>query len=466
MVTNPVWLMPVTNALCSFAVSGGRAFTQVRRTIDGSDKEVCVALNTADGNELWATAVENNTSYTGGVGYDDGPRTTPAVAGDSVYVLSSYLNLCRLNLTNGAVIWSTNLLTGYGGSMINYQNAASPLLDNGLLYLNANCGAGSILALRTSDGSPAWRSQSVGLTHSTPVLAAIHGIRQLIFATQSGLVSLDPQSGVMLWQFAYPFQFAISIGASPVVYDDMVFICGAHAYGMGSVVMQANLTNNSWTAQQLWSTNNPASHWMTPVAHQGFLYGLFGIQQFDSPNAQLTCMDMRTGEVKWSVAGFGRGGTLLVDQQLLILTETGFLVLAQADPNAYTELGRFLAIPNYYGDSNKCWNAPAVADGRVYIRSTSFGACFDLSGPALKLAPPQTISPNKIQLTVRTATGTALDPSRVAAMELRASTNLAFSPSVWAKLTNDLVLTNGIVHVNDVDAGFSRSRFFIVSESK
>src|SRR6266404_3677653 len=173
MVTNPVWLMPVTNALCSFAVSGGRAFTQVRRTIDGSDKEVCVALNTADGNELWATAVENNTSYTGGVGYDDGPRTTPAVAGDSVYVLSSYLNLCRLNLTNGAVIWSTNLLTGYGGSMINYQNAASPLLDNGLLYLNANCGAGSILALRTSDGSPAWRSQSVGLTHSTPVLAAI-----------------------------------------------------------------------------------------------------------------------------------------------------------------------------------------------------------------------------------------------------------------------------------------------------
>src|SRR5262245_56912370 len=44
-VTNPVWRVLVTNCLGSFAVSGGRAFTQTRRGL----KEVCVALSVTDG---------------------------------------------------------------------------------------------------------------------------------------------------------------------------------------------------------------------------------------------------------------------------------------------------------------------------------------------------------------------------------------------------------------------------------
>src|SRR5262245_60265943 len=87
-VTNPVWLVPVSNALCSVAVSGGRVFTQSRRSIGGLDREVCVALNAATGAELWAVVVDDNATYDGGVGDDDGPRTTPAVEGGSVFVCS------------------------------------------------------------------------------------------------------------------------------------------------------------------------------------------------------------------------------------------------------------------------------------------------------------------------------------------------------------------------------------------
>src|SRR5260370_11136668 len=147
------------------------------------------------------------------------------------------------------------------------------------------------MALSTNDGTVVWRSQDDALTPSTPVLATIHGVRQLIFATQSGLASLDPLTGGLLWRFAYPFNFAIALGSSPVVWQDMVFAGGAHAYGMGSFVVQTALTNNTWTTTQLWSTNYPATHWMTPLARQGYLFGHFGIQQFDSPNAQLMCID-------------------------------------------------------------------------------------------------------------------------------------------------------------------------------
>jgi outer membrane protein assembly factor BamB len=204
---------------------------------------------------------------------------------------------------------------------------------------------------------------------------------------------------------------------------------------------------------------------MTPVACQGFLYGQFGIQQFDfTPATQLKCIDMHTGEVKWSTNDFGHGGTLLVDNQLLIITEKGELVLAAPDPNAYTELGRFLAIPDYFGDTNKCWNSPAVADGRVYVRSTAFGACFDLSLPQLKLDVPVPVPANKFQLTVRTATGAAIDSNRLAGMQILSSTNPLLTPSLWNKLTNLLTLTNGTVRVTNVEATTSSKGFFMVSE--
>src|SRR6185436_15497782 len=136
-VTNPIWRVPVLNGLSSFAVIGGRAITQVRRSIDGEEMEVCVALDIKDGSELWATTIDT-ALYDGGVGYDDGPRSTPTVDANSVYILSSYLKLFRLNATNGAIIWQKDLVSLYGGYVISWQNAASPLLENGLLYLNAS----------------------------------------------------------------------------------------------------------------------------------------------------------------------------------------------------------------------------------------------------------------------------------------------------------------------------------------
>src|ERR1043166_1201661 len=147
-VTNPLWRVPITNGLCSLTVSRGRLFTQMWRPIGGLPKEVCLALSITNGIELWATPVDDASYPTGGVGQDDGPRTTPAVEGDSVYVLGSCLKLYRLNVTNGAVIWQRDLRTIYGSTVIGYQNAASPIIENGLIYFNANCGHSTLMALR------------------------------------------------------------------------------------------------------------------------------------------------------------------------------------------------------------------------------------------------------------------------------------------------------------------------------
>lgn len=451
-LTNAVWTATARNGFSSFAVSGGRAITQVRKSVGGFPKEVCVAHSAANGVELWSTVIDD-ALYDAGSGPDDGPRTTPSIDAEAVYVLSSRLKLLRLQAADGAVVWRTNLLVGYGGTLITWQNAASPLLDSGLIFVNVNSGARTLLALRADDGTLAWRSQeSEPMTHATPVLAEIAGVRQVIFATQRGLVSLEPSTGNRLWFFAYPRPYDNWLAASPVVYRDMVFIAGAN--GMGSCAAQVTFTNDAWNTRQLWS-NSLGSAWMTPVCHNGYLYGPFGA----SSVSPLKCISLATGVEMWSADGFGRGGPLLVDDHLVTLTEDGVLVLIQPNPERYVERGRFQAV------NGKCWNTPAVCDGRVYLRSTSQAACYNLSRQDLKLEPPRWFAGGNLELTISTTDASPLASDRLPGIAILTTTALDVPPDQWRKLTNAPFLTNGCVRVAPLDATTTEHQFFRVMES-
>jgi len=501
-VTNPIWLVPVTNSFSSFTVNGGRAYTQINPRIGVFDqfepdnytnREACVALSITNGARLWTTMVENNTPHTQdtGVGSKNGPRSTPVVHGDSVFVLTSYMKLYRLNATNGSIIWQKDLLSLYGGALLHNEAAASPLIEDGLIYVSTCAGAATmgaigvsnLMAFSMTNGDLVWRSQNENMTHSTPILATIHGVRQVIFPARTGLVSLNPATGEFLWKFPYPFTLGnlSDFCASPVTAGDIIFVTGSRGQLYGSGARRINYTNNTWSTTLLWSKvgNTPindtvASYWMTPVVVDGFLYGQFsntgnttGIGG-ENDTSPFKCVDLLTGTIRWSTNNFGRGGTLLVNSSLLTITERGELVLTKPDPNAYTELARFQAIPDYdpaTAHTNVCWNSPAVADGKVYIRSTQFGAMYDLSFPALKLDPPQIAPANTFNLTVRTEDGSAVSSGRVPSIEVRASTSLALSPEAWPKLTNQLILTNGVVVVTNVDGTLSQ-RYFIVTEPK
>lgn len=465
-VTNPVWRVALTNGLGSVTVRGGRVFTPVAGDLDGEGfphKEFCVAFSATDGTWLWSTEVEHRPlpDYlypNGGVGWDDGPRSTPVAVDDSLFVLTSYLKLYRLNATNGAIVWSTNLMAGFGGSVIGWQNAASPLVEGGLVFVNANAGAQRLMAFNATNGALVWRAHNEPMTHATPVLATVHGTRQLIYASQSGLVAVQPQTGTLLWKATHPFTYTTSIGTSPTVHDDFVFLTAN--YSMRAYAVQLVLSNTVFVPQLRWSNTVQLSHWSTPVAHVGHLYGMF---YPNDANGQLRCVDLATGTTRWATNGFGRSSLLRVGTNLLCLTERGAVVLVAAHTNAHRELGRFQAIPDYHPDTNKCWNAMALSDGQLYVRSTARLARFDLAQLDLRLDPPRWTAANRAELTIRTATGAPLASNRLAALEVRATTNLDAAPGLWSKLTNTPLWSNGVVRVPDVDASPPR-RFFIVSE--
>ncbi len=370
-----IWKTPLTDGFSALTVAGGKAFTLVLREVDGADQEVCVALDANSGRELWAVPL-GVAKYDGGgskgaPGNDggDGPRSTPTYDDGRVYTYSSRMVLQCLDAGTGKQIWGCDLARDHGGRNIHWESAASPLIDGDLVFVAGGGVGQALLAFDKHDGHVVWQGQDDMMTHSTPVAVTLLGQRQIIFYTQSGLVSVLPKTGVVLWR--YPFRYSGSAAISPVVSGDMVY-CSA-GYGIGSSACRISKTAGGFTATRVWyqPANVIASHWSTPVCANGYLYGIYGQAQF--ARAPLKCVEMATGRVLWSQNGFGPGGCTLVNGHVLVLSDAGDLVLVKATPTAYTEEARCHVL------AGKCWNYASISNGRIYARSTKEGVSLDAS---------------------------------------------------------------------------------------
>lgn len=375
-----LWQHDTPGGFSSFAVGGGIAATMTLREVDGAPQEICLALDAKTGKEIWAKplGVANFLEKSGGGANSgksnnkggDGPRSTPAIANGYVFATSGNLVLVCFEAKTGKQIWRHDLLKEFHGQNIHWNNAASPVIDNALVFMAGGGEGQSLLAFEQRSGKVAWKVGNETITHSTPTIGTIAGTRQVIFFVKSGLVAVDEKTGKILWR--QPFRFNVSTAMSPLVSGDIVY-CSA-GYQVGSAAYHIKKSGDNFTSTELWKL--PAStinnHWSTPTVKDGYLYGLFGFKEFGT--CPLKCVELATGNIRWSQEGFGPGGTLVAGDTLIVLGDAGQVAFVKAEPFKYTELGRFDAV------TGKCWNAPALSDRRLYVRSTKQAACFDLSG--------------------------------------------------------------------------------------
>jgi len=380
-----LWKTPLKNGFSSFTLGDGKAYTIVTRDFDGGDQETCVALDANTGKEIWAVGLGVGTSKYDGGGDSgtadnkggDGARSTPTFDGGKIYCYTSQMGLHCLNAADGKEIWTHDIKQEYAGKNIHWESAASPLVEGNLVYVVGGGPGQGILAFDKKDGHVVWKAEDDGMTQATPVAAAILGVRQIVFFTSKGLVAVAPTTGAVLWRYGFPGGGNGSAASSPVVAGDIVYVSKSYGAGSGACKItrgQGADGSGGFVATEIWRVrdNNLSSHWSTPVAVGGYLYGIFGQALFG--RAPLECVDLATGEVKWSKPGFGPGGVNLVGGNLLVLSDTGDLVLAKASPDGYTELDRSHVL------SGKCWNSVAISNGRVYARSTKEGVSLDMAG--------------------------------------------------------------------------------------
>jgi outer membrane protein assembly factor BamB len=375
-----IWRQPLDGGFSSLVFAKGKLCTLTLRLVDGVKMETCVALDADSGKPLWSkplgvakyTGVGDDSGNSGAPGNrgGDGPRSTPSLDGSRVYITSSKLRLFCLNAENGEVVWIKDLIREHAGTSIPYENAAAPVLDGNLVFVGAGGPGQSLLAIDKYDGKVVWKRHDEKLTHSTPTVAVINGIRQVIFFTHSGLVAVTPETGDILWR--YPFRFRVSAAISPVVAQEMVY-CSA-GYGVGSAACELAPTQKGFRVMEKWRQprNEPvANAWSTPVHRNGYLFGMFGFKKYGT--APMKCVELATGAVKWSQPGFGHGNVIVVGDHLLALTGYGVLTLIRPSPDRYTEIARAKVL------TGKCWSMPIVANGRIYARSTTEAVALDVS---------------------------------------------------------------------------------------
>jgi len=367
ILENTLWKAPTPLGFSSFSMNHEYAYTLIaEEDADGLLWEWCIAIELSSGKRIWSRQL-GLASYGHGGGNagtsdnsgGDGPRSTPSIGGERVFVYDSDMTLHALSAKSGEVLWKADLIKEFSGNNIMWKNASSPLLTNELVVV---CGGGpgqSFLAFDQSSGKIRWKNGDETPTHATPALASIDGVNQIIFLCRSGLIGINPKDGSVLWKQDFPFK--VSTAASPVVAGNYIF-CSA-GYGVGAGLFKVSKKNSSWETKPVWRKRNELmNHWSTPLYFEGKLYGIFGFKEYGK--APLQCIDLMTGKILWSKEGFGPGNLIRCGKKLLVLSDDGQLVTVLASPDQYVEISRDKLL------QGKCWSTPILSSPYLLARST------------------------------------------------------------------------------------------------
>lgn len=345
----PLWRQPVGGGHSAFITAGPLAFTIEQR----SDEEAVVAYEIATGKERWVYQYPALFSETLG---GDGPRATPTLVDGHIYSLGATGILVCLNAATGEKIWERNVFQQNAAKNLVWGMSGSPLVYDGLVVVNpgaqeGNSATRAVLAFRTSDGRLAWESERAMASYASPMLAELGGSRQVLIFDAQGLAALDPATGEPLWRHTWITDFDIN-AAQPVVLDgDRVFISS----GAGCALLQIRFSEGAWQVEELWKNRNMKAAYANPLVHDGFVYGL--------DEGIMVCLDLESGQRRWKKGRHGHGQMLLAGDLIIVLSEQGQVILVEATPEAYRELGSFAAI------EGRTWNNPILVDGVLYVRN-------------------------------------------------------------------------------------------------
>jgi outer membrane protein assembly factor BamB len=224
----------------------------------------------------------------------------------------------------------------------------------------------SVLGYDAAAGEPAWSAGEGQFSYCSLHPARLHGVEQLLLATDRGLTAFQPATGSVLWRHSWPLDKGMARVVQPTLVGDTDILLGT-SFGLGTQRVHVRREGDVWTTQEVWRTRALKPYYNDLVVHQGHVYG------FDVNF--LTCVSLKDGKPKWKERGYGNGQVLLLADQglLLVLSERGAVALVEANPTSRKELGRFQAL------DDKTWNHPVIAHGKLFVRNGKEAACYELA---------------------------------------------------------------------------------------
>ena len=358
-----IWRRPIGPGWSSFAVHGDLLYTQEQR----GDDEVVSCYRVSTGEPVWRhrDAIRFYESNGGA-----GPRATPTLSHGRVYTLGATALLNALDAGTGKVVWSHNAATDTGRKTPEWGFTSSPLVVDDIVIVAVS---GTLAAYDAATGKPRWVGPQHGGSYSSPQLATIDGVAQILLLSAPGAVSVSPADGKLLWEHTWE---GGAIVQPAFTADGGILINAMSAMGgIATRRLAVARGTGGWTVEERWTSNGLKPYYSDFVIHKGHAYGFDG--------SILACIDLEDGKRKWKGGRYGTGQlVLLADQDVLLVTsEDGELALVRATPDQFTELARVPAL------NAKTWNHPVLVGDRLLVRNGEEMAAFRLS-----LAPAATVS--------------------------------------------------------------------------
>ncbi len=352
-----VWRRPIGPAWSGFAVVDGVCITQEQR----GESECVTASDLRTGETRWSHSdpVRYDTTIAG-----EGPRATPTIVSNRVFAFGATGVLNCLDLASGKRLWSRNVMTESQAKIPAWGCTSSPLVVNDLVLVHGGEGVNrSLFAYRIEDGQPAWEGGSAQASYSSPVLATLAGVAQIVAFNHGTVSGHEPSSGTTLWE--RPWGNGNVVCAAPVVVstNQVLFSSG---YGAGAELLEIGPDEpGKLAAKRIWKSIRMKAKFAHLFVRDGFLYGL--------DDGIFACVDLRDGSQRWKEGRYGHGQGLLVGDRYLLMAESGELVLLHPTPDAPTELARHRVF------DTKTWNPIALSGDLLLVRNDREAVCLRLA---------------------------------------------------------------------------------------
>ena len=360
------WQVEVGTGYGSPLVADGRVYQHARQ---GGDEVVwCFDLHTGD--VIWHQKHDVPFKASpGGEWHGTGPKSSPVLADGRIFTMSITGDLSAWNADSGELLWRSDYGTRFEQNRPNWGVSTSPIVDGDRIVAHfGNDEEGTLVALDVATGKEVWSQGSDGPSYSSPLVAEIHGVRQIVEWNHEALVGVDSKSGRLLWQYPFPHLTHNQNMPTPAFHNGRVLLGGENR---GVYSLEPKLSDGVWTVKQLWSQEDVALDMSSAVVNGNLLYGLSHYSK-----GQFFCLDTDTGKILWR--GPGRTGQnvmfLSIPGHIVALIDNGELQIIAATGDGYEKVAAWKVA------ESPTWAPPVLLQNGVLIKDDESLTYWSLTG--------------------------------------------------------------------------------------
>lgn len=357
----------------TLSIVGGKFYTMGDRAGEGGEEsQFALAFDLASRKELWATRI-------GPPHRDGGPRCTPTVDGELLYVIGTDGDLACLETATGKVRWQKSFARDFGGKMMSvWKFSESPLVDGDQVVCTPGGPDATIVALNKKTGEVIWKCAvpslgdrgKDGAGYTSMIAAELDGVRQYVQILGRGAVGVDAKTGKFLWGYNRIANRVANI-PTPLVRGNYVFV--TTSYKTGSALLKITKDGDAFKAKEVYflTPREFENHHGGVVLVGDCVYGGSG-----QNNGAPVCLDFMTGKIHWTKDPLDKrsAAVLYADGNLIFRYEKGLVALIEATPDEFRVKGTFKAAVV----DGPAWPYPVIHNGKLYLRAHDALMCYDV----------------------------------------------------------------------------------------